>query len=55
MAEVMEKHEKMDIPASAASAVPPLIPASWGEVIDKITILEIKRRELSNEAALRNV
>ena len=33
----------------------PLIPVSWGEVIDKITILEIKERRISGEPALRNI
>jgi predicted nuclease with TOPRIM domain len=33
----------------------PLAPLSWGEVIDKITILEIKADRLSSEAALANV
>jgi hypothetical protein len=32
----------------------PLIPASWGEVIDKITILEIKVERLSAETARDN-
>ncbi len=33
----------------------PVIPVSWGEVIDKITILEIKTRKLQAEVALSNV
>jgi 3-methyladenine DNA glycosylase/8-oxoguanine DNA glycosylase len=33
----------------------PLVPVSWGEVIDKITILEIKRERLTGQAALANV
>jgi len=33
----------------------PIIPVSWGEVIDKITILEIKERRISDETALRNI
>ena len=33
----------------------PLIPVSWGELIDKITILEIKRARLGGEAVLANV
>lgn len=40
---------------SQPSATPPLVPASWGEVIDKITILEIKRQRIRNEQALINV
>jgi hypothetical protein len=33
----------------------PQIPVSWGELIDRITILEIKSEKLSAEAALTNV
>jgi len=33
----------------------PHIPVSWGELIDKITILEIKREHLTDQAALANV
>jgi len=33
----------------------PLAPVSWGEVIDKITILEIKLARLADEAARGNV
>lgn len=33
----------------------PHIPVSWGELLDKITILEIKRERLTGEAALSNV
>lgn len=33
----------------------PEIPISWGELIDKITILEIKRERLTAEMALANV
>ncbi|CCG42862.1 DUF6165 family protein [Magnetospirillum molischianum] len=32
-----------------------LVPVSWGEVIDKITILEIKMERLSDPAKLANV
>lgn len=32
-----------------------MVPVSWGEVIDKITILEIKARRLSDDAKLSNV
>lgn len=31
------------------------LPVSWGEVVDKITILEIKCLKLTNEDALANV
>ena len=34
---------------------PPLIPVSWGELIDKITILEIKQMRLTDKAAVANV
>lgn len=33
----------------------PSTPISWGELIDKITILEIKQQEIKNPQALRNV
>jgi hypothetical protein len=33
----------------------PLIPVSWGELIDKITILEIKHARLGGDAVLANV
>jgi hypothetical protein len=33
----------------------PHIPVSWGELLDKITILEIKRERLTGEVALANV
>jgi hypothetical protein len=32
----------------------PHVPVSWGELIDKITILEIKTQRLSDEAARAN-
>ncbi len=31
------------------------VPVSWGELIDKITILEIKQQKLTEEAARQNV
>ena len=33
----------------------PLAPVSWGELIDKITILEIKAERIADAAALANV
>ncbi len=33
----------------------PAVPTSWGEVIDKITILEIKKKNMVQEEALLNV
>jgi len=33
----------------------PVVPVSWGELIDKITILEIKAEQLSSETARANV
>ena len=33
----------------------PQIPVSWGELLDKITILQIKLEQLTSEDALRNV
>ena len=33
----------------------PVVPVSWGELLDKITILEIKAERLSGEGARANV
>ncbi|HTI86183.1 MAG TPA: DUF6165 family protein [Alphaproteobacteria bacterium] len=33
----------------------PLVPTSWGELLDKIAILEIKSERLTSAAALANV
>lgn len=33
----------------------PLIPVSWGELIDKVTILEIKNKQIRQGGALENV
>jgi hypothetical protein len=33
----------------------PMVPVSWGEVLDKITILEIKKERIGDPAALLNV
>lgn len=33
----------------------PLVPVSWGELIDKITILEIKEQSITNPIAVDNV
>ena len=33
----------------------PKIPISWGELLDKITILQIKNENLTSESALENV
>ncbi|HTB44371.1 MAG TPA: DUF6165 family protein [Acetobacteraceae bacterium] len=35
-------------------ADPPLVPVSWGELLDKITILEIKRARLRSPEAVVN-
>ncbi|HEX3432119.1 MAG TPA: DUF6165 family protein [Rhizomicrobium sp.] len=34
---------------------PPHVPISWGELIDKVTILEIKEDKIESENALRNI
>jgi len=41
----------MNSPATAQ----PEVPVSWGELIDKVTILEIKSEKLQSAAALENV
>ena len=33
----------------------PSVPVSWGELLDKVTILEIKTERLKSESALKNV
>jgi len=40
---------------SGPSIATPHVPLSWGELIDKITILEIKAARLTSAAALQNV
>lgn len=40
---------------TTTSQTMPLIPGSWGEAIDKITILEIKNEKIADPAALANV
>ena len=42
------------MPAANASEMP-TVAVSWGELIDKITILEIKARRLKSQQALDNV
>ena len=44
----------MSVPESAQRSVP-MVALSWGEVIDKITILEIKQQRLSSAEAIDNV
>jgi tetratricopeptide (TPR) repeat protein len=39
----------------AAGPGNPLVPISWGDLIDKITILEVKAERLTSEQALANV
>ena len=33
----------------------PLVPVSWGELLDKVTILEIKRERITRPAARANI
>jgi hypothetical protein len=42
-------------PRAAAQGGPPSIPVSWGELIDKITILEIKAERIKGRTARANV
>ncbi len=44
----------MSVPESAHRNVP-MVALSWGELIDKITILEIKQQRLSSAEAIDNV
>ncbi|MBV9785005.1 MAG: tetratricopeptide repeat protein [Acidisphaera sp.] len=43
------------VPNGRAAPPAPLIPVSWGELLDKLSILEIKAERLSDPAALANV
>ena len=47
--------ESNNLTFSSASPTEPWAPVSWGELIDKITILEIKSERLTAPAALQNV
>ena len=38
-----------------SKAPTPMVPTSWGDLIDKITILEIKNSKIENPTALANV
>lgn len=38
-----------------SKAPTPIVPISWGDLIDKITILELKNSKIENPAALANV
>jgi predicted nucleic acid-binding Zn-ribbon protein len=44
----------MSVPESTQQSVP-MVALSWGEVVDKITILEIKQQRLSSAEAIDNV
>lgn len=50
-----QDNEAADLPASEPACDMPLAPVSWGEIIDKITILEIKNEKITKQAALQNV
>jgi FkbM family methyltransferase len=51
-ANVMKKEKP--VPAKSAGQLP-LVPVSWGEIIDKITILEIKTEQIADAAKLVNI
>lgn len=56
--EVAEALETFANPAPGAVMLPPtspLVPVSWGELVDKITILEIKRDRIADPGANANV
>jgi hypothetical protein len=44
----------MSLPSSLPLSAPN-VPVSWGELLDKITILEIKQERIADEAARTNV
>src|SRR5438105_4591262 len=41
--------------AAGVCAVNPVVPISWGELLDRVTILEIKAERLAGAAARQNV
>ena len=45
----------MSVPASKSTAGMPTVEVSWGELIDKITILEIKEQRLTSPQSVANV
>jgi hypothetical protein len=45
----------MDSPSKRSFTTTPTVQVSWGELIDKITILEIKERKLKSKVAVANV
>lgn len=49
------KSTPTDVPLHGSASDTPMIPQSWGEIIDKITILEIKTEKLTDPAKLTNV
>ena len=40
---------------ASPKASTPVIPVAWGELFDKITILEIKQRQITNPSALSHI
>jgi hypothetical protein len=50
-----EPNRAVPLAPTLAQGSMPLVPQSWGEIIDKITILEIKSEKLSDPAKLKNV
>jgi hypothetical protein len=46
---------EMKVSPSAPKASSPMIPVSWGELFDKITILEIKNRHVTNPDASSHI
>lgn len=46
---------KKQVATAASSLTTPVVSVSWGELIDKITILETKNARLSSDEALANV
>lgn len=55
MQESPEAHDAPSRAAAVATAGPPLIPVSWGELLDKLTILQIKRERITATDARADV
>jgi hypothetical protein len=53
--EALSDLRRKNPPSAPDTAHSPTIPVSWGELIDKITILEIKSERIENEKAQLNI
>lgn len=54
-AEQAERFDAASVADVPAPATTPVVPVSWGELYDKLSILEIKEERLTSERQLANV